>query len=63
MILCLFPDNKRKIDKKWRKEHYEKLSIGLPWPGTRETWKQEGKKSGEFLLAGVWLKQGWLSEF
>lgn len=52
-------DTKRKIDKKWRKEHYEKLSIGLP-AGTRETWKQEAEKRG-LSLAGL-VKQA-VTEF
>ena len=52
-------DAKRKIDKKWRKEHYEKLGIGLP-AGTRELWKQEAAKRG-LSLAGM-IKQA-VSEF
>lgn len=52
-------DVKRKIDKKWRKEHYEKLGIGLP-AGTKDFWKQEAEKRG-LSLAGM-IKQA-VSEF
>lgn len=38
-------DAKRKADRKWRENNYDKICIQLP-KGTRDDWKQKAAKYG-----------------
>lgn len=42
-------DSKRKADRKWRENNYDKICIQLP-KGTRDEWKQKAAERG-FSLA------------